>query len=125
MSHDDRDPLSPAEEQWLDRMLKAAEPVEPSAAVRRAIAEIPLRHPLAAAGEGRVSGFGAWPASLVRFALFSALASIGVGAWLGYEADVLPEVAWSDQGEASQPEDEWEELALLAFADELDEELAP
>ena len=57
------------------------------------------------------------------YALFAALASIAVGAWLGSQADVLPEVALGDE---TQTDDEaWDELALLAFADELDAELAP
>jgi hypothetical protein len=37
--------------------------------------------------------------------------------------DVLPEIALGDE---TQTDDEaWDELALLAFADELDAELAP
>lgn len=119
MSDEPRDPLKPAEDEWLDRMLDAADPVQPSAALRRAVAEIPLRHPRAAASP---RAFG-WPAYVLRYALFAALASVAVGAWLGSQADVLPEVALGD--EAQTNDEAWDELALLAFADELDAELAP
>jgi hypothetical protein len=118
MSDEPRDPITPADDQWLDRMLDAADPVQPSAALRRAVAEIPLRHPRAASS--RAWG---WPAYVLRYALLAALASIAVGAWLGSQADVLPEVALGDD---TQTDDEaWDELALLAFADDLDAELAP
>jgi hypothetical protein len=120
----ERDPkLTPDEEQWLDRMLQAPGPIEPSAALRRAVAEIPLRHPRSDLIEaGRAPSLGAWPASALRYALLAALASIAVGAWLGYQGEVLPEVALED---SAQMDDEWEELSLLAFADEVGEELEP
>jgi hypothetical protein len=118
MSDEPRDPLTPAEDQWLDRMLDAPAPVLPSASVRRAVAEIPLRHPRAASSRA----FGL-PAYAIRFALFAALASAAVGAWLGSQAEVLPELAI---GEDVQTDDEaWDELSLLAFADDLDAELQP
>lgn len=117
----ERDPeLTPDEEQWLDRMLQAPGPIEPSAALRRAVAEIPLRHPRPVALD-RAPSSGFWPAAAFRYALLAALASIAIGAWVGYQGDVLPEIAL----EASQTDDEWEELSLLAFADEVGEELEP
>lgn len=117
--NDERDPLSPAEDAWLGRMLDAAAPVEPSAAVRRAVAEIPLRHPRPASAP---RGLG-WPAYAMRVALAAALASAAAGAWLGSRGDVLPEIAFEDGSSAS--DDAWDDLALLAFSDELDAELAP
>lgn len=132
MSESERDPkLSMTDEAWLDRVLRTAAPIEPSAAVRRAVAEIPLRHPRPAAAAEHASGLAGWPARVLRFAMLTAVASVAVGAWLGYEANVLPSVAFDVQARAAAPqdaenaEDAWEELALLAFAAELDEELAP
>lgn len=123
MSDESRDPKISADDRWLDRMLDAAPPVEPSAAVRRAVAEIPLRHPRAEGSAGR--GFG-WPAYAMRLALLAALASLAVGAWVGSQADVLPEIALTEDAAAEETRDDaWDELALLAFADDLDTELAP
>lgn len=116
---DERDPLSPKEDAWLDRMLDAAAPIEPSAAVRRAVAEIPLRHPQPAAAP---RGLG-WPAWALRFALFAVLASAAAGAWLGSRTEVLPEIAFTD--DAQTDDGAWDELETLAFADDLDAELAP
>jgi len=76
----ERDPkLTPDEEQWLDRMLQAPGPVEPSASLRRAVAEIPLRHPRPVEGlleAGRAPSLGSWPAAAFRYALLAAFASI-------------------------------------------------
>ena len=126
MSDEARDPkLSAAEDRWLDRMLNEAASVEPSAAVRRAVAEIPLRHPRAHGSDAHVRLPGAWPAFGFRFALPTALVSLALGAWLGYEANVLPDVVLRDDAQAPSGDEEWDELAQLAFADQLDEELAP
>jgi len=125
MSEREREPkLSPDEEQWLDRMLQAPAPIEPSAALRRAVAEIPLRHPRPIEGSSVADAptFGGRSVAALRYALLAALTSMAVGAWLGYQGDVLPEVALED---SAQTEDEWEELSLLAFADELEGELEP
>jgi hypothetical protein len=124
MSDEPRDPkLTEAEDQWLDRMLDTAAPIEPSAALRRVVAEIPLRHPRGESAAER--GFGL-PAYVMSFGLLAALAVLSIGAWVGSQADVLFDVAVIDDGDAGQADDDaWEELALLAFADELDEELVP
>lgn len=123
MSDPSRDPkLTDAEDRWLDRMLDASPPIEPSAALRRAVAEIPLRHPRAESVAER--GFG-FPAYALRLGLLAALAAIAVGAWAGSQADVLPDVAVLGDTDTGQADDAWEELAVLAFADELDEELVP
>lgn len=128
MSDEPRDPLTPAEDQWLDRMLDAPVEVQPSAALRRVVAEIPLRHPRAASSRAFGPAYAAWleghrlRRGYVRFALLAALASAAVGAWLGSRAEVLPELAI---GEDDQANEAWDELALLAFADDLDAELEP
>ena len=118
---DERDPLSPAEDAWLDRMLDAAAPVEPSAAVRRVVAEIPLCHPQPVSAPRRLGWLS--PAHAMRVALVAALLSAAAGAWLGSRADVVPEIAF--QAEATASGDAWDELALIAFANDLDAELAP
>jgi hypothetical protein len=123
MSDDTRDPNpTEAEEQWLDRMLDTAAPIEPSAALRRVVAEIPLRHPR---GEGAAERGLGLPAYVMSFGLLAALAVLSIGAWVGSQAGVLSDVAVVDDADAGQSDDAWEELALLAFADELDEELVP
>jgi hypothetical protein len=122
MSDESRDPkLTDAEDQWLDRMLDAATPIEPSAALRRVVAEIPLRHPRP---DGAAERF-AVPAYVMSLGLLAALAVLAVGAWVGSQADVLSDVAVIDDADAGQADDAWEELAVLAFADALDEELEP
>jgi len=125
MSDERHDPkLSAHEDQWLDRVLSEAAPVEPSAALRRAVAEIPLRHPRAE-GAGARGSWLDWPSFAMRYALAAALVVLAVGAWFGYEANVLPEVVLIDEEAQPSADDDWEELAQLAFADQLDEELAP
>jgi hypothetical protein len=123
MSDEPRDPkLTDAEDRWLDRMLDAASPIEPSAALRRVVAEIPLRHPRAHGAAER--GFGL-PAYVMAFGMLAAVAMLSVGAWVGSQADVLADVAVIDDADAARVDDAWEELAVLAFADELDGELEP
>lgn len=123
MSNEPRDPkLNDAEEQWLDRMLDTAAPVEPSATLRRVVAEIPLRHPHPHGASER--GFGL-PAFIMSFGLLAAVSLLSFGAWVGSQADVLSDIAMIDDPNAGQADEAWEELAVLAFADELDEELVP
>lgn len=125
MSNQNRDPeLSASERRWLDRMLSEAPPIEPSAALRRAVAEIPLRHPREPAAAAR-GVLAAWPSYAFRFALLAAIVSLAMGAWLGYQASVLPEVVLIDDGSAPNADEEWDELVELAFADRLDGELEP
>jgi len=129
MSDESQEPkLSAAEDQWLDGVLRSAAKIEPSAALRRAVAEIPLRYPRTNPQPAEPAWFAGSLSSVFRFAFVAAVASVALGAWLGYEPDVLPELAvstWTDPSEAWQADGEWEELAQLAFADELDAELAP
>ena len=120
------------EERWLDEMLDTVKPVEPSAALRRAVAEIPLRHPQAASGP-EFAGFEIRRGLALRLLLAAVLAA-AAGVLVGryYQSDLLPEqdlAAETPSGTASpeQTEEEqaWEELAVLAFSDALDEELVP
>jgi hypothetical protein len=100
---------------WLQRMLDAAPPVLPSAALRRAVAEIPLRHPHAAR---------------VRFASRFALRAALAGALLATLAGVIAgsyggEALELDSAEAVAAEERWQDLTVLAFATDLDAELEP
>jgi hypothetical protein len=90
----------------LARSLNALRDPEPSAALQRAVAEIPLRHPRAPAAESLPLWWG-WRAGL------SAAFIVLLGALSG---------AWSIETAA---EEEWTDMASLAFVTELDQELAP
>jgi hypothetical protein len=123
MSEQQDGKLSAHEEQWLDRMLEAAPRIEPSATLRRQVAEIPLRHPQAARAAEH------W---LPRFVLGWAFAGVvltvmaGAGVWTGLEQSVLPEIAmFTEEPSEALEDDPWQELSLLAFADDLDKELLP
>jgi len=113
------------EAQRLDAALASLPAAEPSAALRRAVAEIPLRHP-----QPPRALFGMTPAwfpfrSFGR-ALAVALLAISLGALLGlYGADVEQAQVAQNQADAEQRVDEWGDLTELAFADDLDRELAP
>jgi hypothetical protein len=119
--------MNDPEERLLDHMLGAVKPVEPSAALRRAVAEIPLRYPQRVAP---APVFGLWPARVLGALAASLVLSTASGVLVGlYEDDVLPGLALTERAEQSEAELQqdavWEELALLAFADALDEELSP
>jgi hypothetical protein len=92
----------------LTRKLAQLPGPEPSAALRRAVAEIPLRHP-------RAQGALAWPLRSLWQAALSATFVAALGLAAGF-ATAEPE---TDEG--------WDELRALAFAIEtgvpLDEEL--
>jgi hypothetical protein len=95
-----------ADAEALARTLNGLRDPEPSASLLRAVAEIPLRHPRAAT---------AWPLT-VRWlwrAGLSAAFIVVLGALSG---------AWSAE---TVSEDEWSDMASLAFVTELDQELAP
>jgi hypothetical protein len=102
---------------WLDRMLDAAPEVKPSAALRRAVAEIPLRHPHAP--RTAIATRFAWRAVLTG-ALLATLAGVLAGSY--GDALELDSVSPLASEEAAEP---WEDIAVLAFADELDTELSP
>lgn len=113
-----------AEAVALERVLASMQSVEPSAALRRAVAEIPLRNPRPAFEQA----FGFLPLRSV-WALFSCAALImalgaASGAWaearvLSFEDGAAPSAEVSSDDEALA---EWTELA---FAVELERELAP
>jgi hypothetical protein len=90
----------------LARALSALHDPQPSAALQRAVAEIPLRHERAPV---------AWSAPFrsVWTAGFLAAFIVLLGAVSG---------AWSMETAA---EEEWNDIAALAFVTELDQELAP
>ena len=94
------------EAEALARTLNSLRDPEPSAGLRRAVAEIPLRHPRTPAD---------WPLPLrwVWRAGLSAVVVVLLGALSG---------AWSME---TAPDEEWGDMASLAFVTELDQELAP
>lgn len=104
MTDPQRDPL----DSWLD----SAQSVEPSAQLRRVVAEIPLRHPRAE----RLHAL--WPFGSLWKALSLALVVCTLGA-----------VAGATSVEATDSDDDnlliATEYADLAFASSLDEEFEP
>jgi anti-sigma factor RsiW len=111
-----------AEAQALDRALASVRAPVPSAALRRAVAEIPLRHPQPQAA--------LWPfRPMWAFALAATfMFALGVtsGAFVG-GFDATPEELTASAADSSD-ELEDDDLALvaeLAFAAPLEEELAP
>jgi hypothetical protein len=126
----------PLRQQRLDELLSLLPTPEPSAALRRAVAEVPLRHPNRAPGF-----FGPSPAwlpfrSLATAALLAA-SVLGLGELAGQYTDnelVASSAAGMSDGASdgtgldageSDRFDETRELAMLAFADDLDAELEP
>jgi hypothetical protein len=134
-------PDEPLSEERLDELLSSLPAPEPSAALRRVVAEIPLRHPQAAAGSfgGLFDRVPAWfPFRSFGRAALWAVVLLALGALAGlYVDDELvastPDGARQRSGteEVSNEEsetstgDELDDLALLAFADDLDAELEP
>ena len=105
----------------LTRALARLPAPEPSAALRRAVAEIPLRHPQTAPGSFALPFRPLW-AWLAAGTLMVALGALS-GA-LASDIDLSPVLAQPAPSEDAA-EDELSELTELAFAAELDEELAP
>jgi hypothetical protein len=126
----------PLSDRHLDELLSSLPTPEPSAALRRAVAEIPLRHPQRAPWF-----FGPAPAWLpfrsLAAAALVAVAVLALGALAGLygddelvagsadrASDGATAGAGADAGETERV-DEIGELATLAFADDLDTELEP
>lgn len=114
----------PLTEQRLDELLSALPAPEPSAALRRAVAEIPLRHPQRARGL-----FGPAPTwfplrSFARAALLAAVA-LALGALAGLLTDDDVTASTTIATDTTLASDESGELAALVFADDLDAELEP
>ena len=95
-----------ADAEALARTLNSLRDPEPSAALQRAVAEIPLRHP-------RPPAIVSLPFRSVWRAALSAAFVVLLGALSG---------AWSME---TAPEEDWNDMASLAFVTELDQELAP
>lgn len=110
----------------LEAGLQAMAAPEPSAALRRAVAEIPLRNPQPTAGAASI-----WPLRWrSAWALFaSAAVIVALGAVSGSMSRDVDLVALTgDRGEieaAADEPDALDDLAELAFASNLDDELAP
>jgi hypothetical protein len=109
----------------LEQALSALNAPEPSAALRRAVAEIPLRHPH---GEGARAVFAWLPLRSAWALCASAALIVALGALSGALADDLDLSLWPAPASEFAGEDEdaaLSELSELAFAGELDDELAP
>ena len=88
----------------LDELLKASPDEEPSAALMRAVAEIPIRHP-------RGAGEAWWPFGGLRRWIVVATAALAAGVALG--------VALPDDDTS------YDALSTVALGADLAEELAP
>lgn len=95
----DHDAHDPELEEWLSALPKE----QPSASLRRAVAEIPLRHPQSG------GALLPWPLR----SLWQGLLSAALVASLGIAVGLLT-------AEPNQPEEEWSELRELALAPELE-----
>ncbi|HKQ69579.1 MAG TPA: hypothetical protein VJT73_09580 [Polyangiaceae bacterium] len=95
------------EQRAVDRLLDDAPALDPSPALLRSIAEIPLRHPVA-----ENSGFE--PFARFRTALFGFALAAAMGVFAGF---AVPE---ADDTEAS-----WDDFSEIALALDLSEEIAP
>jgi hypothetical protein len=105
-------------DEQLDALLKAAPDVAPSAALLRAVAEIPLRHPRGVGAEAW------WPFGGVRRWIFVATAALAMGAALGA---LLPEDPGKSATEESLSDDDtgYDALSTIALGADISEELTP
>jgi hypothetical protein len=92
---------------------------EPSAALRRAVAEIPLRHPRPALSDSTERSSAWSPFRSLRAAALSAVLILVLGALSGALS------AGGDADASTMTDDDWGDLASLTFAANLDQELAP
>jgi len=113
-----------AQAEALERGLQSMTAPEPSAALRRAVAEIPLRHPQPAPA---AAAFGWLPLRSAWVLTASAALMLALGALSGALAGDLDLSLQAETTQlADEPEDDaLSELSELAFADELDQELVP
>jgi hypothetical protein len=103
----------------LNELLKTAAPdVEPSAALLRAVAEIPLRHP----HRGSVEAW--WPFDGLRRWIAVAAAALVMGVVIGA---ALPDgLRKSAPGEFDSEDDTgWDALSTVAMGADVSEELGP
>jgi hypothetical protein len=105
-----------ADAEALARALDGLGDPQPSAALRRAVAEIPLRHERTR-GVWWTPFRSGWRAGLSA-ALIVLLGALS-GAWSMEQANETNSTA------EIAPQEEWQDMAALAFVTELDQELAP
>jgi hypothetical protein len=123
LAADERAARMLAEAEALHGALAGLPPPEPSAALRRAVAEIPLRHPQL---EGARSAFAWLPLRSAWALCASAALIVALGALTGALADGLDvSLSPEPQVEPAEEDDALTELSELAFAAELADELAP
>ncbi len=110
----------------LEAGLQGMPAPEPSAALRRAVAEIPLRHPQPAAGAASLLPLR-WRSAWALFASAALMVALGaLSGSLTRDADLTALAAGSAEVEpGASDSDPLAELAELAFASDLDDELAP
>ena len=111
----------------LDDLLKELPSPEPSADLVRAVAEIPLRHQPAVAGEASFGWRRYWPfGSPWKPALAAALVgALGLGTGVvtvdPYPEETSADAAYADPSDASEEElSGWQDLSGLVFASETD-----
>jgi len=104
----------------LQALLDAVPAPSPSPALRRAVAEIPLRHPQL----GALGWIGSWlpfrsPSRALLSAVMLVLLGVASGVWTASsEDDSGSDIAQAEAGD-------WNDLSALAFATDLDQELQP
>jgi hypothetical protein len=108
----------------IERGLLGMAAPEPSAALRRAVAEIPLRHPQP---EPMAAALSWLPLRSLWALVASGALMLALGALSGvWASDLDLSLQDAEQVQAEQTEDDaLTELSELAFAAELDEELSP
>jgi hypothetical protein len=102
----------------LDELLRAAPDVAPSAALLRAVAEIPLRHPYAAGAEAW------WPFGGLRRWTVVLAAALAMGAVFGVALPDLPGKS-ATVDVRSDDDTSYDDLSTVALGADLSEELAP
>lgn len=110
----------PRELARLQELLDAVPAPSPSPALRRAVAEIPLRHPQL----GALGWFGGWlpfrsPSRALLSAVMLVLLGVASGMWTAdSDSDSNADTALAEASD-------WNDLSALTFATDLDRELEP
>lgn len=102
----------------LEELLKVAPDVAPSAALLRAVAEIPLRHPYGAGAEAW------WPFGGLRRWIVVGAAALAMGAVFGVALPDDPQKSATVDVQ-SDPDSSYDDLSTVALGADLSEELAP
>jgi hypothetical protein len=110
----------------LESGLQGMSAPEPSAALRRAVAEIPLRHPQQTAASATLWPLR-WGSAWALFASAAVMVMLGaLSGSMSRDVDFAELTGAGTENDASADERETiDELAELAFASDLDDELAP